>query len=115
MILIGGVHDAALNERISISLSVTIISRMPRVKGKESSRRSRTRVECGVRQAWMDNVGCKSLLEPVGGNQEPEATARDGDSFRTTEVFPARACGVEARGLPLYRTQVKPRKAVLSG
>ena len=29
--------------------------------------------------------------------------------------FPARACGVEARGLPQHRTQVKPRKASLSG
>ena len=33
----------------------------------------------------------------------------------TTEAFPVRACGMEARGLPQHRTQVKPRKAGLSG
>lgn len=33
----------------------------------------------------------------------------------TAEVCPARACEMEARGLPQHRTQVKPRKAGLSG
>lgn len=32
-----------------------------------------------------------------------------------TRVFAVRTCGVEARGLPQHRTQVKPRKAGLSG
>ena len=31
----------------------------------------------GVRRAWMSDWGCKSPAEPVGGNRELEATARD--------------------------------------
>jgi hypothetical protein len=54
-------------------------------------------------------------MEPVGGNHEPEATARGRSWHCTAEVFPVRACGMEARGLPQHRTQVKPRKAGLSG
>ena len=30
-----------------------------------------------VRWAWMSNWGCKCPTEPVAGNREPEATARD--------------------------------------
>ena len=30
-----------------------------------------------VRWAWMSDWGCKSPTEPVGGNREPEATARE--------------------------------------
>src|SRR3990172_5521115 len=33
----------------------------------------------------------------------------------TAEAFPARACGMEARGQPQHRTQGKTRKAGLSG
>lgn len=33
----------------------------------------------------------------------------------TAQVFPVRACEMEARGVPQHRTQVKPRKAGLSG
>ena len=54
-------------------------------------------------------------MEPVGGNHEPEATARGRSWLWTAEAFPARACGMEARGEPQHRTQVKPRKAGLSG
>jgi hypothetical protein len=54
-------------------------------------------------------------MEPVGGNHEPEATARGRRWLCTAEAFPVRACGMEARGLPQHRTQVKPRKAGLSG
>ena len=34
--------------------------------------------------------------------------------FVQSRPFPVRACGMEARGLPQHRTQVKPRKAGLS-
>ena len=54
-------------------------------------------------------------MEPVGGNHEPEATARGRSWLCTAEAFPVRACGMEARGLPQHRTQVKPRKAGLFG
>jgi hypothetical protein len=54
-------------------------------------------------------------MEPVGGNHEPEAAARGRSWLCTAETFPVRACGMEARGLPQHRTQVKPRKAGLSG
>jgi hypothetical protein len=32
-----------------------------------------------------------------------------------SRAFPVRACGMEARGIPQHRTQVKPRKAGLCG
>ena len=54
-------------------------------------------------------------MEPVGGNHEPKAAARGRSWLCTAETFPVRACGMEARGLPQHRTQVKPRKAGLSG
>src|SRR3972149_12232555 len=54
-------------------------------------------------------------MEPVRGNHEPEATARGRSWLLTATAFPARACGMEARAKPQHRTQVKPRKAGLSG
>ena len=54
-------------------------------------------------------------MGPVGGNQKPEAAARGRDWHCTVETFPARACGMEARGEPQHRTKVNPRKAGLPG
>ena len=42
-------------------------------------------------------------------------TALGGLRLRTRVVFTARRCGMEAGGLAPYRTQVKLRKAGLSG
>ena len=54
-------------------------------------------------------------MGPVGGNQKPEAAARGRGWHCPAEAFPARACGMEARGEAQHRTQVNPRKAGLSG
>ena len=64
----------------------------------------------GVRQAWTKDWGWESPTDPAGGNREPEATAR-GRARRSRSSFAVRSCGMEARGEPQHRTQVKPRKA----
>lgn len=65
-------------------------------------RRSRKHARCGT---WSDEVW-KSAAEPIGGNREAKATARDGVGQWTIEFAPARACGMEAEAEPQHQTQV---------
>ena len=61
-----------------------------------------------VRPAWASDWGCKSPTDPLEGTVSQRQLHEDLESSRTE---PARACGMEARGQPQHRTQVKPRKA----
>lgn len=52
--------------------------------GWRSAGRGAAETVAEVRRAWVSDWGCKSPTEPVGGNREPEATARD-ESIRPTD------------------------------
>ena len=58
--------------------------------------------------AWMNRWGWKSPVEPVGGNHESEATARDEGDTMPTSICAVRPCGMEARDAPRSRTSVNP-------